>query len=207
MAPVGTAPRLRRQAELGPRVSLLALDSRWRRFTDESWACPCCGQAFNGVFDIGFDHPDCWPHGSLRDSGQETLQVGEDKLSSDLCRWEEHRFLRAILPLPIRGSDEVFNFGCWVSVAPDNFYLYIEDAVGEAPGFEGCFAWLMNALPLFDGDTPVAGDVVPGPAEQRPVFKAHDGALATAQAEGITFDQLLDIYAATGSDIRPHLVG
>ena len=34
---------------------------------------------------------------------------------------------------------------------------------------------------------------------------AQDGALRDLQELGLTFDQLLDIYAASGSDIRPHL--
>jgi hypothetical protein len=29
--------------------------------------------------------------------------------------------------------------------------------------------------------------------------------LARLQEDGITFDQLLDIYAAAGQDVRPHL--
>ena len=49
-------------------MNLLDLDARWRRFNDANRACPCCGQTFSGIFDIGFDHPDCWPHGALRDS-------------------------------------------------------------------------------------------------------------------------------------------
>lgn len=186
---------------------LLALDTRWRRFNDETSACPCCGQSFSGVFDVGYDHPDCWPHGGLRDSGKDLLQVGEDKLTSDLCRWDDHRFIRCILPLPIKGSEDVFNFGVWGSVVPENFYRYIDDATGEAPGFEGCFSWLMNDLPLFETEERIGCDLTPGPEGHRPILTAQDGPLATAQAEGISFDQLLDIYAATGTDIRPHLNG
>lgn len=186
-------------------MSLLALDSRWRRFNDESRTCPCCGQSFNGIFDIGFDHPDTWPHEALRDSGETELQVGEDRLSADLCRVDEHRFIRCVLPLPLRGSDEHFCFGAWASVKPENFYRYIDDAVGEAEEFEGCFAWLMNDLPGYESEDPIACDLVPGHEGQRPTLKVHAGPLADAQKEGITFDQLLDIYAASGNDIRPHL--
>ena len=188
-------------------MNLLALDSRWQRFNDENWTCPCCGRSFSGVFDIGYDHPVCWPHGGLRESGQETLQVGDDKLSSDLCRWQEHRFIRCLLPLPVKGSDEVFNFGAWASVKPENFYTYIDFATGEIAEFENCFAWLMNDLPLFDSEEPIACTLTPGPDGERPRLLAQDGPLAQAQAEGISFDQLLDIYAACGEDLHPHLMG
>ncbi len=188
-------------------MNLLALDSRWQRFNDENWACPCCGQAFSGVFDIGYDHPDCWTHGSLRESGQYALQVGDDKLSSDLCRWEDHRFVCTLLPLPIKGSEEVFNFAVWASVKPADFYNYIDFATGEAPAFAPCEVWLMNDLPQFASDEPISGQLQPGPDGQRPRLMISDGPLAQAQAEGISFDQLLDIYADTGTDVRPHLNG
>lgn len=186
-------------------MNLLDLDARWRRFNDESRKCPCCGQSFNGIFDIGYDHPDCWPHGPLTETGTNALHVGEDRLTSDLCRWQEHRFIRCVLSLPIRGSDEVFNFGPWASVHPDTFYAYLSDATGEANGFEGGFAWLMNDLPGFENDEPIPCNLRPGPEGQRPNLMAQEGPLAEAQATGISFDQLLDIYAATGTDIRPHL--
>ncbi len=186
-------------------MSLLALDARWRRLHDENRRCPCCAKQFNGIFDIGYDHPDSWPHASLSDSPCDTVQVGQDKLSADLCRHAEHRFILCVLPLPVRGSDEVFNFGPWASVHPDTFYAYLEDATGETPGFKGGEAWLMNDLPGFESEEPIACNLRPGPEGQRPRLCAQEGPLARAQSDGISFDQLLDIYGATGSDIRPHL--
>ncbi len=188
-------------------MNLLALDSRWQRFNDENWACPCCGQSFSGVFDIGFDHPDPWPHGSLRDSGKPEMQVGLDKLSPDLCRWEDHRFIRCVLPLPIKGSDEVFHFGVWGRVADEHFYRYIDEAVGEGAGFDRCASLLTNELPLFESDEPISCEMVSDTDGQCPRLIATDGPLAHAQREGISFDQLLDIYAATGTEVRKHLMG
>ncbi|MGR3803540.1 DUF2199 domain-containing protein [Marinibacterium profundimaris] len=184
-------------------MNLLDLDARWRRFHDEDRACPCCGRHFNGVFDLGFDHPDAWPFGPLPE-GEAEVQFGEDKLGTDLCRLGEVRFIRCILPLPIQGSDEVFNFGTWAAVAPGDFYAYIDACFGEGR-FDGCAALLMNALPGFDteGDTPCT--LLPGPEGERPRLMAQEGPLMAAQEDGISFDHLLDIYAASGSDIRPHL--
>ncbi|MEC3861685.1 DUF2199 domain-containing protein [Mesobacterium sp. TK19101] len=185
-------------------MNLLPLDARWRRFNDETRTCPCCGRSFNGIFDIGLDHPDCWPHGDRQATGRDILDAGEDRLSADLCRWEQHRFICCVLPLPIRGSDEVFHFAVWASVTPENFYRYIDFCNGDA-GFDGCFAWLMNDLPGFETEEPIACDLTPGTVAERPTLTAHDGPLAKAQHVGISFDDLLDIYAACGQDIRPHL--
>ncbi|GAA6162737.1 hypothetical protein NBRC116590_04410 [Pelagimonas sp. KU-00592-HH] len=187
-------------------MNLLALDARWRRLHDETRVCPQSGRRFNGIFDIGYDHPDSWPHGDLAEAGAPDLQVGEDRLSSDLCRIDEDRFLKCVLPLPIRGSDEVFFFGPWASVPPDTFYAYIDEATGAADGFEGGEAWLMNDLPGFESEDPIACALQPGDAGQRPVLIALSGPLAEAQENGISFDQLLDIYAASGDDIRPFLM-
>ena len=188
-------------------MNLLDLDKRWQRFNDASRTCPCCGEAFSGLFDIGFDHPDIWPHGDRTAQGVEELQVGEDRLSADLCRLDEHRFIRCVLPLPIRGSDEVFYFGVWASVHPDSFYAYVDDSLGTGPAFEGCFGWLQNDLPDIGPDGSVPCDVLPGDDGERPRLMAQsDSPLAALQADGISFDTLLDIYAASGQDIRPHLM-
>lgn len=187
-------------------MNLLALDSRWQRFNDPDYACKCCGRSFGGIVDIGFGQPDCWPHGEMKDG--DTLTVGGDVLTADLCVVVELRFLHCVLPLPIRGSDEVFLFGVWASVTKDQFKAYVLDATGEAPGFDGCDAWLMNDLPLFECDEPMACALKPAEsAAERPHLTAKNGPLAQAQAEGISFDQLLDIYAASGEDLRPHLLG
>lgn len=189
-------------------MSLLDLDPRWRRFNDTDYTCPCCGQSFGGVFDIAYDHPACWPHDALSDSGQDVLQVGEDKLSADLCRLGAHRFIRCVLPLPIRGCDERFYFGPWASVAPETFDRYVTAwHQDDWSGFPQNLGWLANELPGFESDGAVACDLITGDGDARPGLRVHQGPLAEAQGGGISFDQLLDIYAATGTDLRPHLRG
>lgn len=183
-------------------MNILDLDVRWRRLNDPDWVSPGSGRTFSGVFDIGFDHPDAWPYGPALEGTE--LQVGEDKLGSDLCRVGEARFIRCLLPLPILGSDEVFHFGTWAAVAPTDFYTYLDACFGEAE-FDGCPALLANLLPDFETDGDLPCILTPGPDGERPRLMAQDGPLLTAQESGISFDRLLDIYAASGQDIRPHL--
>ena len=187
----------------------LESDPRWQRFNNSNRPCPCCGRVFEGVFDIGYDHPDPWPHGNRAQSGKDVLAVGNDRLGTDLCELGEYRFIRCILPLPIVGTDQRFAFGPWGSVHPDNFDRYVTSSTHpDNAEFEGCFAWLMNALPVIGGSEPLPCNLVPGAAGERPILEVHDGAheLAELQETGITFDQLLDIYAAAGQDLRPHLM-
>ncbi len=188
-------------------MNLLQLDKRWQRFNDDARECPCCGKTFGGVFDIGYDHPITWPHENRADSGQEVIEVGTDKLSADLCRIGEDRFIRCVVMLPIRGSDESFAFGAWGSVHPDSFDRYVSAwKSGDWSDFEGCFSWLSNDLPGFDSEEPIACNLQVLESGQRPILKAQAGPLADAQDTGISFDELLDIYAAAGHDIRPHLL-
>ncbi len=182
-------------------------DPRWRRFTQTKTPCSCCGRVFDGVFDIGYDHPDAWPHGNLADSGKDVLIIGEDTLSGEYCRLGEYRFIRALITLPIKGSDAAFSFGPWGSVNPDNFERYLE-AERTGAHFEGCFSWLSNILPGTGMTDALQCDLIPDEdTTLRPQLFVHDGpVLADWQENGITFDQLLDIYAAAGHDIRPHLM-
>lgn len=179
----------------------LAQDPRWRRFTDAGYACACCGQSFGGPMDIGFGNPAPWPHGLRGD--RDELRVGTDQLTADACRLGDSRFVRAVLILPVIGTNATFAYGPWASVHPDSF-----EAALTGNGFEGCFAWLANRLPGWDTEHPLPCNLLPGPAGDRPRLEIHASCghpLAQAQRDGITFDRLLDIYAAAGHDLRPHL--
>jgi hypothetical protein len=183
-------------------MTLLALDSRWRRFNDESRACPCCGQSFNGIFDIGYDHPDDWPHDGFH--GGDPVEVGDDFLVADLCRLDGRFFIRSVLSLPLRGAEDSFSFGPWAEVSKDDFRAYADSFSGRHP-FPGAEGILANALPLFEVDFGAAVTMTERDPTQRPFLTLAKGPLAEAQQNGISFDDLLDIYAASGTDIRPHL--
>ena len=189
-------------------VTPLSDDPRWQHFNDKNFACTCCGQSHSGVFDISFDHPDSWPHGSLIDSGQANLRVGQDFLNPDICLHGEFRFIKALLRFPILGSDQYFAFGVYVSLKPENFeaLLKAEDA-GTLDKVDPMFCWVSHALPYFD-TTEFLPANVSGFSPDLRAFVTLDpecGTIAQAQSDGITFDQLLDLYSATGTDIRNHL--
>jgi hypothetical protein len=182
---------------------LLALDARWRRFNDPDRSCPCCGARFSGIYDLGFEHPDDWPH-APRD-GQDMLEVGQDRLTADLCRISGRYFLRATMVLPVRGADDGFAFGPWAEVSHETFHAYLATCESQDVVFAPQDGILANALPGFEdslGDTVTLDLKDP---TQRPALAVEFGSLADAQEDGISFDDLLDIYAAAGNDIRPHL--
>lgn len=187
-------------------MALLDLDARWRRFNAPDRACPCCGQQFAGVFDLGFDHPSSWPHEARGEAP--FVKQGQDQLSADLCRHGAERFVRVVLSFPIQGAEDIFHITPWAQLSEAAFYAYLDSFDGQdAPAVDDSPAMLANILPGFEEETEAPLPVLlhfPDP-EARPVALAQSGALAEAQRNGISFDQLLDIYAAFGQDIRPHL--
>ncbi|MCE0504514.1 DUF2199 domain-containing protein [Roseivivax sp. GX 12232] len=185
-------------------MNLLALDDRWRRLNDPEYACPCCGRSFGGLIDFGFGAPDDWPFALPEEGG--VVAEGEDKLSEELCRLGDRRFLRAHLPLAVRGAEDAAHLAPWVEVAPEHFYAALDRIESGATETVEVPTTLANALPApFDGPQP--GTLVLGAPEARPGFFPEAGPLAEALREGLSFDALLDLYAGLGEDIRPHLTG
>ncbi|OUS22035.1 hypothetical protein DI396_05910 [Litorivita pollutaquae] len=186
-------------------MNLLDLDSRWKRFNDPDRVCPCCGETFSGIFDLGYPHPDAWTH-AVDDSGD--TEIAGDRLNADLCRVGEACFLRCVLMIPVQGTDEMFGFGAWAQVSRDVFDGYLATYDEPPRDFAGGNALLANLLPGFTEDDmiPVILSPVARDAGTRPMMMAEAGDLATAQTDGISFDRLLDIYAEAGRDIRPHLM-
>ncbi|MBS8229084.1 DUF2199 domain-containing protein [Vannielia litorea] len=180
-------------------------DARWPRFLDPEYRCPCCGIASPGLIDMAFDHPDVWPHGSLGPTGEPIMEVGIDRLTTDLCRVKEAHFVRCILPVPIRGHDGYFCFGPWALLAREHFEDYARSTMEPYPPFEGCEAVLANTLPGANPREPVPCLLTTAELGSRPALFAHGGPIRQAQEQGITLDTLLDIYAAAGTDLRGHL--
>ncbi|MGB0959480.1 MAG: DUF2199 domain-containing protein [Halocynthiibacter sp.] len=186
---------------------MLALDSRWQRLMDADYICSCCGKPVAGLMDIGYGMPTHWPHAAREDT-QDEIVIGEDRLTPELCRIDGDYFVRTVMEFPIIGTDETFSFGPWGSLSREDFLRFIDHENGQDPSFEGGASWLANDLPLFDDADPIACTlIVASKGGTRPRLLAQEGPLKRAQENGLTFDQLLDIYAAAGHDLRPHLKG
>ncbi|MGR3794488.1 DUF2199 domain-containing protein [Vannielia sp. SX4] len=180
-------------------------DPRWARFIDPEWRCPGCGRSSPGLTDLGFDHPDVWPHGSRDATGEHLMQAGADRLTSDLCRFKDAHFIRCILPVPIRGYDGYFCFGPWARVAREHFEAYAQSTMSPFPPFDGCDAVLANGLPGSNPRLPTACLLTTSGPADRPALFPHDGPMRAAQQGGVSFDQLLELYATTGTNLAPHL--
>lgn len=161
-------------------MSILMLDARWRRLMD-----------LGGPVDIGFEEPEDWPHGERGDTP--VLAVGADRLSSDLCRCGDQRFLRVVIEVAILGSDERAFLAPWAAVDHSTFYAYVAHATegAAAPG---------PATGRLANDLAQAG--IGAALDIRFPPDARPNATHPAFAAPLTFDALLDLYAALGQDMR-----
>jgi len=184
----------------------LAPDRRWQRFTDTSYRCPCCGKPVQGVLDVGYDHPDAWPHISFRKNGG-TVAVGQDVLMADFCSIGDQFYLRGLLSLPIRDTEAQFAFGPWALVEPETFRAYHTAFGTDKETDLGIHSgWLANDLPGFPDSIDFQLSIHFVGGSERPQFvMGTRSALEQTQSQGISFDRLLDIYATFGHDLRPHL--
>ncbi|SLN29995.1 hypothetical protein AQS8620_00933 [Aquimixticola soesokkakensis] len=165
--------------------SILDLDPRWRKL-----------QEAGGVIDVGFDHPTDWPYGARGDAP--FVKEGDDQLAADLARFGDARYLRAIVSLPIRGSDDHVNIALWAEVAGPVFYTYLEMLDGkEAP--DPTPARLASDLSVLGTGTDLMLDFGDGSA--RPLAEPQDGALAGLARDGISLDQLMALYDAVGVEL------
>ncbi len=151
------------------------------------YRCTTCKKMHKGLPDLGFASPHQY----------ESLSKAERKLaklSDDFCQIEEDRFIRAVLDVPIVGTNESFGWGVWVSLSQQNFERYRELFHEEPPAAEGpYFGWLCNQVPSDPDTLNLKTRVHLRSAKHRPRIELEptDHPLVVHQREGIALDDLL----------------
>ena len=161
-----------------------------------TFTCACCGKTVSGAPDLAFDAP--LHYAQL----PEVERAERASLDADFCVIDgEQRFIRAVCPIPIRGTEEFFAWGVWVSLAADSFERYrasFEDPDQSKLG--GMFGWLCNRLPPYPDTLELQTSVLLQDGRQRPlvwVNRVHGShPLYIDQREGITAERLGEIYAS-----------
>jgi hypothetical protein len=156
------------------------------------------------MFDMASKAPDPWPH-SIEFEPNSAVRLSGDFLSEDFCVIEgEHFMVRCVLELPVHGLKDNFAYGCWGSLKKENFETYLEvfDG-GSIPPSSPWWSWLCNSAKPFTSDQSVGCWMFPQLHRQRPVLKVDDRShpLGIAQEEGVSPEQVLDIYHAYGHGI------
>lgn len=119
-------------------------------------------------------------------------------LTSDLCVLDnEHFFIRCVLPIAIKGSDEVFCYGIWSSLSKENFLRYQSSYDEDMSDWEPMFGWLSNWIPGYPDTRSLKLSVQPGAIGKRPsaTLEPTDHPLAVEQREGISLNRLAEIVS------------
>lgn len=184
-------------------------DPRWRRLDGRPWKCATCEKVHYGVFDIACKRPDYWRSSGDAEPNGKIEDASRNFLSHDFCVIDrEHFFVRCLLELPIIGSGgKSFMFGVWSSLSQRNFSIYVEGFdEGNYSDRGPWFGFLSNQLPGYENTLALKCNVKPSEGDARPFIELEpiDHQLVR-DARGVTFDRLLDIYAAAGHDLRASL--
>lgn len=111
----------------------------------EAFSCPICGDRHDDLSrDWGYGLPDeVW-------ALPEEERDSQVRFNDDLCQWGERYFIRCILPVPLKGTDDYFGWGPWAEVDAEVFARYLElyDEDGrEEPPVPGKLANRLEAYP------------------------------------------------------------
>lgn len=166
-----------------------------------TWRCHDCDEEHEELMGLSAMAPWQWG-GPAEPEPNAALRTDGSFLSEDFCVIEgEHFFVRGVLDIPVYGFDEPFSLGAWSTLSPANFDIYVDSFNGTvAASDEDWTGWFATTLAPFPSSINCPCWVETRPDRQRPRFWLADEAhpLALAQRDGITPEQLLDIYHANG---------
>ena len=182
------------------------IDPRWQTLLGREWTCATCHKTHRGAFDLACTRPDFWSEGEDYVPNSEAL-TSTHFLSEDFCVLkDEHYFIRCVCTVPLIDAPpgHTFSYGVWSTLSRHNFGLYKSTFdSGEQSDLGPWFGWFSNRLSGYPDTLNLKCQVHPQAGRQRPwiELEATDHPLAVEQAEGITFDRLIEIYSTFGHSI------
>jgi len=138
------------------------------------FVCSVCGKTHDEYPALAFDAPHYYHILSNDD------KAAIATLTEDYCVIEHSdqtdRFIRAVLIMPIVGSEETLHYGIWVSLSEKSFNKYLDDFKEDNEG-EGFFGFLCNQIPGYDNTLSLKTDVICGAKGNRPRVYPHQDQL------------------------------
>ena len=164
-----------------------------RKLPKFRFRCPTSSRKYEDVPAIVYEMPDA------------IFSLSEDErteradISSELCTLDVERyFVRCVLRLPIRDSQQTFDFGPWVEVSVADFARYAVHMQSSPRRLSTLPGQLANELPTFRGslDLPVCfayGEH----AHDRPAVTVIDAdhRLSREQRCGVSVDRVVELIS------------
>lgn len=154
--------------------------------------CTGCGDWHDEIPDMAFAEP-LYAHEVSEPEREKRLF-----LTSDLCVLDDmHFFVRCVLPIPIRGTNEMFMYGLWSSLSKENFLRYQEFYDDDMSGWDPMFGWLANRVTGYPDTLSLKLSVQTNGIGKRPsaTLEPTDHPLAVEQREGISLERLAEIVS------------
>lgn len=164
-----------------------------------TFVCECCGVDLGDVPSVwAFSAPDYWGAPGVG---------GDSFLEEELCcidapeLQERHFFIRGLVEIPVKGTDEQLTYNVWVSLSPANFARAVERwddpaRVEEKP----YFGWLSNNIPGYPETLQLKTRVHTREPGRRPFVELEptDHPLAVEQRDGIDAHRLAEVAKICG---------
>jgi hypothetical protein len=158
------------------------------------WKCSCCGEVHDSLPDsFGFEEPYYWGN------NQESSASDGCWIDGDYCVIDgSDYFIRAVLELPIHGSEEPFVIGAWTTLSQSNFererQLASDPLRLDEPAY---FGWFANWLWQFPNTLNLKCNVISRPPGQRPCIELEptDHLLSIEQRNGISQERFQELSA------------
>ncbi|GAA0728108.1 DUF2199 domain-containing protein [Dactylosporangium roseum] len=164
-----------------------------------TFVCECCELDLGDVPSVwAFSAPDYWSAPGVG---------GESFLEEELCcidtpeREERHFFIRGLIEIPVKGTEEQLTYNVWVSLSPANFERAVER--WEDPGRveeKPYFGWLSNNIPGYPETLQLKTRVHTREPGRRPFVELEptEHPLAVEQRTGIDAHRLAEVAEVCG---------
>jgi len=155
------------------------------------FTCSDCGQEHDvSEISFGAHEPDQW--WKLTDEERSNSELTDETCMIDVPG-EQSYFIRAVLVLPIRGTDRTFEWGVWCSLSEASFREVAQrwsDPTRVDLGPQ--FGWLCTQLPFYPETMFLKTHVRQRPPGLRPLveLESTDHPLAVQQRDGVAPEEL-----------------
>ncbi|MCP4328229.1 MAG: DUF2199 domain-containing protein [Alphaproteobacteria bacterium] len=166
-----------------------------KRVKSFEFRCDQCGEVHTGSPSFAYARPHQY---FLVPKSEREHRIRIDR---DTCVIDEDTFfVRGLLEIPIRDTQDPFLWGVWVSQSPESFARYVETFDQDQSG-DGSFGWLTVTMPGYvrtpNGEEleNLACDIRWQDVGQRPLIAPHecDHPLYRDFTNGIDWDRAIEL--------------
>jgi len=143
----------------------------WKKKRKKTYKCSVCGKTHKDWPALTFNSPNSYFE--LSEAEKKSIAM----IDSDLCKitYEDQtdRFIRVVLKQKILASEQILNYGLWVSLSEKSWNNYITNFNNENHE-EQYFGWLDNRIKEYENTLNIPMSVITQKGNNRPEIIPHD---------------------------------